>query len=275
MSQTPRSRVIVNGVQRMRTYHYYWCAYCQRSIRFTSVDPSEIICPHCSGHLRHELDVNGPRLVAESDQNHQDSRLIDALAQILNNPATHENRNRRRGFIVIRFMAPVRPIRATLRPTVRNSEADPLGEYLNNGVDDLIQELNQSDRPGPPPAEAAAIEALPTVELRAEHLIGDSYCPVCKDEFEIGGEVRELPCKHLYHSDCIVPWLHLHNSCPVCRCEVQGVSDNGDGVERSDDGESVNWRWSQLLSSWPLSLFANWTHWWLNLVNIGSRRGEI
>ncbi|KAL0365072.1 UNVERIFIED_CONTAM: putative E3 ubiquitin-protein ligase RHC1A [Sesamum angustifolium] len=71
-------------------------------------------------------------------------------------------------------------------------------------MNEFIQELTQNDRPGPPPAPESTIEGLPVVELSSEYLKHDSCCPVCKDEFEVGARARELPCKHLYHSECII-----------------------------------------------------------------------
>lgn len=89
--------------------------------------------------------------------------------------------------------------------------------FVGPGLDELIDQLSQHDNRGPPPASQSSITAMPTIKINQRHLNGDSHCPVCKEKFELGSEAREMPCLHLYHSDCIVPWLEQHNSCPVCR----------------------------------------------------------
>ncbi|KAH9557762.1 hypothetical protein CY35_07G101700 [Sphagnum magellanicum] len=98
------------------------------------------------------------------------------------------------------------------------------GDYfLGPGLDQLIQQLAENDpnRYGAPPASKSAVEAMPTIQISHEHLGTDAaQCAVCKDEFEIGAQVRQMPCKHMYHEDCILPWLAQHNSCPVCRYEM-------------------------------------------------------
>ena len=49
----------------------------------------------------------------------------------------------------------------------------------------------------------------------------EGMCMICFDEFNIDQTVLELPCDHLYHKDCIVPYLKEHsNKCPICRSEV-------------------------------------------------------
>lgn len=34
-------------------------------------------------------------------------------------------------------------------------------------------------------------------------------CAVCQDKLKLNEEVRQLPCNHLFHFDCIEPWLKL------------------------------------------------------------------
>jgi len=37
----------------------------------------------------------------------------------------------------------------------------------------------------------------------------ESQCSVCMEDFHLDDVVRSLPCQHLFHTDCINPWLHL------------------------------------------------------------------
>lgn len=46
---------------------------------------------------------------------------------------------------------------------------------------------------------------------------GGKSCTICLEDFEPKEEVRVTPCNHMFHEDCIVPWLKSHGQCPVCR----------------------------------------------------------
>ena len=43
----------------------------------------------------------------------------------------------------------------------------------------------------------------------------DDICDVCYDPVA-GFPMREAPCGHIYHSQCVTAWLHVHLKCPMC-----------------------------------------------------------
>ncbi|KAF7046904.1 LOW QUALITY PROTEIN: hypothetical protein CFC21_055893, partial [Triticum aestivum] len=100
-----------------------------------------------------------------------------------------------------------------------------LGDYfMGSGLEQLIQQLAENDpsRYGTPPAAKAAVAALPDVAVSADMMAADggAQCAVCMDDFLLGAAAKQLPCNHVFHKDCILPWLDLHSSCPVCRHEM-------------------------------------------------------
>ncbi|KAJ0021330.1 hypothetical protein Pint_31479 [Pistacia integerrima] len=152
-----------------------------------------------------------------------------------------------------------------------------LGDYfIGPGLDLLLQHLAENDpnRYGTPPAQKGAVEAMPSVKV-----METLQCSVCLDDFEIGSEAKEMPCKHKFHSGCILPWLELHSSCPVCRYQMpadesklesersrnssnqretehnsssdHGTSEEVDGEGRNESGRrfSIRWPFNGLFSS--------------------------
>lgn len=61
-------------------------------------------------------------------------------------------------------------------------------------------------------ASVAVVAALPSVS----GVLGKE-CAICKEEMKEGRDVCELPCEHLFHWICILPWLKKRNTCPCCR----------------------------------------------------------
>ncbi|KAE8711282.1 L-ascorbate oxidase-like protein [Hibiscus syriacus] len=152
-----------------------------------------------------------------------------------------------------------------------SSHTRSLGDYfMSPGLDLLLQHLaeNDSSRYGTPPAQKEAIEALPT--MKVEETL---QCSVCLDDLEAGMEAKEMPCKHKFHSQCILPWLELHSSCPVCRYQMPAdeskldqerprantntnQTENGNNVDgigegSESDGRSENGR--RFTMPWPFN----------------------
>lgn len=103
------------------------------------------------------------------------------------------------------------------------------GDYAwgQGGLDSVISELfGQFEGTGPPPAEKEMISSLPTVSITKDQTDCRLECSVCKEEFCLDESVRKLPCLHFFHSECIVPWLELHDTCPVCRKSLNGVDNS-------------------------------------------------
>jgi E3 ubiquitin-protein ligase RNF115/126 len=143
-----------------------------------------------------------------------------------------------------------------------NNPQNPIGSlgdyFIGPGLDLLFQHLAENDpnRYGTAPAQKEAVEAMPTVKIEE-----NSQCSVCLEDFEIGDEAKEMPCKHKFHDGCIMPWLELHSSCPVCRHQLpsdesklssdmsrNGSNNNG---EEGDEDNGNGRRFAAL--PWPFS----------------------
>lgn len=100
----------------------------------------------------------------------------------------------------------------------------------------LLSELI-NNKEGQPPASKESIEGLPSVEICDEE-DGKEECVVCLDELGVGGRVvKEMPCKHRFHGECVEKWLKIHGSCPICRYKMPEEED-GELSDKSENGRS-------------------------------------
>ncbi|KAG6485132.1 hypothetical protein ZIOFF_053661 [Zingiber officinale] len=129
----------------------------------------------------------------------------------------------------------------------------PLSESISDflmgsGFDRLLEQLAQIEINGigdergceHPPASKAAIESMPSIEIVDDHIEKDCHCTICMEPFELGSETREMPCQHIYHQDCILRWLSLRNSCPVCRLEMPRDASAREATESVGDATARN-----------------------------------
>ncbi|XP_018459888.1 E3 ubiquitin-protein ligase RZF1-like [Raphanus sativus] len=252
----------------------HWCHRCQRGVFLRGRDS---LCPYCGGGFVEEIDVTPHSSTLDMLRAHRDVErdptfdLVEAFSAFMRSRLADRELTGRLGgsgrsesfssiapFLI--FSGQANNNNSSVEALLNGSPAIGItsgntnaGDYFYGpGLEELIEQLSSgtSHHRGPPPAAKSSIDSLPTIKITQKHLkSSDSHCPVCKDEFELKSEAKQMPCKHVYHSDCIVPWLVQHNTCPVCRKELP--SGGSSSSAQSDQNRSTNRRRNIFSSLWP------------------------
>jgi E3 ubiquitin-protein ligase RNF115/126 len=165
----------------------YWCYHCSRFVR---VSPASVVCPECDDGFLEQLP---PRGGGGSGRRGSMNPVIVLRGGSLSGFELYYEDGAGGG---------LRPLPGYVSRLL-----------MRSGFHRLLDQFSRLEAGAQrPPASKAAVESMPSVTVT-----GGGDCAVCQEAFELGAAAREMPCKHVYHQDCIRPWLCLRNSCPVCR----------------------------------------------------------
>ena len=62
-------------------------------------------------------------------------------------------------------------------------------------------------------------------EFQFKHLkkysaLKEDKCPICLQKYKGADIIKEFPCKHIFHKNCIFKWLKKSNKCPLCKYDI-------------------------------------------------------
>ncbi|KAA8497645.1 E3 ubiquitin-protein ligase ATL9 [Porphyridium purpureum] len=128
---------------------------------------------------------------------------------------------------------------------VRRSIADEHDAAIELSENAMTQKINQSRRKRVVDALQQVCVVSANDRETAIHSRHHVDCSICLESFvddeENAQELMQLPCSHLYHSECIVNWVMLgrHKTCPLCHAHLRVVVHMAEGRGALDPASTV------------------------------------
>ncbi|XP_077211725.1 RING/U-box superfamily protein [Tasmannia lanceolata] len=57
----------------------------------------------------------------------------------------------------------------------------------------------------------------------------DAVCCICLAKYADNEELRELPCTHFFHMECVDKWLKINALCPLCKSDIGETTGSASG----------------------------------------------
>ena len=233
----------------------YWCFTCNQECQVENNSENDFQCTRCKSTFIEEITQDNapqnyhpslPQNTSQTQQNNntQEENLI-FLPSTVNCVVFNENQplsalpsimNNFGGFMNQIFNSNI-----FLTNNLFNGNV-PLMAFLTNHNNDaqfenflnLIMTFEQNLR-GHPPASENAIKNLKKIDITKGNVdeFKDLECNICLSPFEVGETVTKLDCGHDFHDKCILHWLQMHNTCPVCRSEMESNAPNYENRKNS------------------------------------------
>ena len=92
------------------------------------------------------------------------------------------------------------------------------------------QEVQEETVDNNRPLEAKYIRMIEKMKMGKS----SKECAVCIKKFKTGCVIFKLPCKHVYHKDCMKPWFDKQSSCPLCRMNLKKYFDGNHDIQREE-----------------------------------------
>lgn len=179
----------------------YWCHLCKKDFSRLYVENSEVHCRQCGKTFCEEI-------VNNNENDH---------------PSNYQPYEHRRSRERTRDVSPILDILSSLMSFNEESHMENIINYLM---------ANDPNKYGNPPASKDEVDKLNRMKVNNENrdeinkMSGEAGCSVCKEDYESDQTAIKLPCSHLFHDECILPWLKDRNSCPTCRFELKTDDDD-------------------------------------------------
>jgi len=90
---------------------------------------------------------------------------------------------------------------------------------MQGGLEDVNQLIAHLSRQNDEPVPVARqdIARIPMTRVNKKQADSSTQCATCMETFVWKETVARLDCDHIFHRECIVPWLQKCNTCPLCR----------------------------------------------------------
>lgn len=85
----------------------------------------------------------------------------------------------------------------------------------------VVEEEEEEDRPKVSNTLLTLKGWLPTFKVTEDFKNKEPECSICFSDFMIDEELPELPCKHVFHEQCLLQWFKYTRTCPLCRQNVE------------------------------------------------------
>ena len=89
-----------------------------------------------------------------------------------------------------------------------------------NDLNELIERMLHYRRDNP--TDAAIVSELPETKIDDINKLEEDKknCVICMEDFKNGDKSTNLPCLHMFHTNCIQSWLKTQNTCPICKFKL-------------------------------------------------------